>query len=65
LMNRINSFIVSYTPPYAETSYFPSVGEISITLGLIALEILIFRAFVMIFPIISVPQEVRQESSIQ
>ncbi|MFC1839149.1 NrfD/PsrC family molybdoenzyme membrane anchor subunit [Thermodesulfobacteriota bacterium] len=65
LLNRINSFLISYTPPYAETSYFPSLGEISVTLGFIALEILLFRAFVMIFPIISVPQEAKQESSIQ
>lgn len=65
LLNRINNFLVSYTPPYAETSYFPSLGEISVTLGFIALEILLFRAFVMIFPIISVPQETEQVSSIQ
>ncbi|MAT57651.1 MAG: Ni/Fe-hydrogenase cytochrome b subunit [Ignavibacteriae bacterium] len=58
LLNRINNFIVAYTPPYAEASYFPSIGEISVTLGFIALEILLFRAFVMIFPIISVPQKV-------
>jgi len=65
LLNRINNFIIAYTPPYAETSYFPALGEISVTLGFIALEILLFRAFVMIFPIISVPQEVHQESSTQ
>lgn len=64
LLNRINNFLISYTPPYADTSYFPSLGEISVTLGLIALDILIFRAFVMIFPIISVPQVARQESNI-
>jgi Ni/Fe-hydrogenase subunit HybB-like protein len=58
LMNRLNNFIVAYTPPYAESSYFPSVGEFSVTLGFIALEILLFRIFVMIFPIVSVPQKV-------
>ncbi len=65
LLNRINNFIVSYTPPYAVTSYFPSIGEISVTLGFIALEILLFRAFVMIFPIISVPQGSEGEPGVQ
>lgn len=56
LLNRINNFIVAYTPPYQYSSYFPSIGEIAVTAGFIALEVLLFRAFVMIFPIISVPQ---------
>jgi Ni/Fe-hydrogenase subunit HybB-like protein len=56
LLNRINNFIVAYNPPYLFQNYFPSIGEISVTAGFIALEILLFRAFVMIFPIVSVPQ---------
>jgi len=55
VLNRINAFLIAYTPPYAMTSYFPSIGEISVTVGFIAIEILIFRLFVMIFPIVSVP----------
>ena len=55
VLNRFNNFIIAYNPPYTETSYFPSIGEISVTLGFVALEILIYRAFVMIFPIISLP----------
>lgn len=55
-LNRLNNFIVAYNPPYVFESYIPSIGEISVTAGFIALEILLFRAFVMIFPIISVPQ---------
>src|SRR3989339_595736 len=31
LMNRINNFLVAYTPPYEIHSYFPSFGEISVT----------------------------------
>ena len=53
LLNRINTFIVAYTPLYAEKSYFPSFGEISVTVGLVAIEILLFRLFVINFPIIS------------
>ena len=55
VLNRFNNFVIAYNPPYTETSYFPSIGEISVTLGFVAIEILLYRAFVMIFPIISVP----------
>lgn len=55
VMNRFNNFVTAYNPPYATESYFPSIGEISVTLGFVALEILIYRLFVKIFPIISVP----------
>jgi Ni/Fe-hydrogenase subunit HybB-like protein len=55
VLNRFNNFVIAYNPPYTDTSYFPSLGEISVTLGFVALEILIYRAFVMIFPIISLP----------
>ena len=55
LLNRINCFIVAYNPPYAVTKYFPSIGEIAVTLGFISLEILIFRLIVKYFPVISLP----------
>lgn len=54
-LNRINNFLVAYNPPYAVKSYFPSVGEISITVGFIALLVLLYRAAVIIFPVISLP----------
>lgn len=53
LLNRINNFIVAYQPYYNPVRYFPSVGEISVTLGCIALLVLAYRAVVMIFPVIS------------
>jgi Ni/Fe-hydrogenase subunit HybB-like protein len=55
VMNRFNNFVTAYNPPYATEAYFPSFGEISVTLGFVALEILIYRLFVKIFPIISIP----------
>jgi Ni/Fe-hydrogenase subunit HybB-like protein len=55
VLNRFNNFVIAYNPPYTDTSYFPAIGEISVTLGFVALEILLYRAFVMIFPIISLP----------
>ncbi|KAA3612197.1 MAG: Ni/Fe-hydrogenase cytochrome b subunit [Calditrichaeota bacterium] len=55
LLNRFNNFIIAYTPLYADKPYWPSFGEISVTLGVIALEILLYRLIVMIFPVISQP----------
>lgn len=55
LLNRINNFIVAYTPPYADYSYFPSIGEISVTVGFIAILVLLYRFFVINFPIVSLP----------
>ena len=52
LVNRINVFLVSYTPPYIIKSYFPSLGEIFITVGLIAGLMFFFRVFVAIFPVL-------------
>jgi Ni/Fe-hydrogenase subunit HybB-like protein len=57
LLNRINMFIVAYTPPYSVKSYYPSIGELSVTIGFVALLVLIYRAAVLIFPVISVHKE--------
>ncbi|MBA4312973.1 MAG: Ni/Fe-hydrogenase cytochrome b subunit [Chlorobiaceae bacterium] len=55
LLNRINNFVVAYTPPYSTESYFPSFGEISVTVGFVALLVLAYRFIVMNFPVISLP----------
>lgn len=55
LLNRINNFIVAYNPPYAVQSYFPSFGEISVTVGFAAILMLAYRFIVLNFPVISVP----------
>jgi Ni/Fe-hydrogenase subunit HybB-like protein len=54
VINRINNFIVSYHPPYSTQAYFPSVGEISVTIGFVAILVLLYRVCVMIFPVISI-----------
>ncbi len=54
LLNRVNNFIVAYTPPYSFGSYFPSIGEFSVTIGFASLLILIYRFVVMNFPVISI-----------
>lgn len=55
LLNRINNFVVAYNPPYSTASYFPSFGEISVTLGFAAMLILAYRFIVLNFPVISLP----------
>jgi Ni/Fe-hydrogenase subunit HybB-like protein len=57
LINRINCFLIAYSAPYALDTYIPSIGEISVTVGFIAILVLLYRAFVMFFPIISLPDK--------
>jgi len=60
--NRVNVFLVAYQPPYAVTSYFPSIFEVAVTVGLIATLMLIYRAFVTFFPVISHPELVAKKA---
>ena len=52
LLNRINVFVTAYSPPYKLVSYFPALGEIFITVGLIATLMFFYRVFVFIFPVL-------------
>ena len=49
---RIDTFLVAFNPG-PHWSYFPSVGEILITVGLVAIEILGYIAIVHFFPILT------------
>jgi Ni/Fe-hydrogenase subunit HybB-like protein len=53
LLNRVNNFIIAYNPFYNPNIYYPSIGEISVTIGCIALLVLAYRAIVINFPVIS------------
>jgi Ni/Fe-hydrogenase subunit HybB-like protein len=55
LLNRVNVFVVGYQPPVSEASYFPAVGEILITAGLISTLIFIYRFLVTHLPVLSAP----------
>jgi Ni/Fe-hydrogenase subunit HybB-like protein len=57
ILNRINVFLIAYRPLYPDKIYFPTPLEIAVTIGLISLLILVYRAFVMILPIIPPPIE--------
>lgn len=54
LFNRINVFIVSFTPFYRIKAYFPAIGEIAITVAMVAGLIFLYRIFVTIFPVLGV-----------
>jgi Ni/Fe-hydrogenase subunit HybB-like protein len=63
-LNRVNAYLVAYNPLYPGKSYFPSIIEFAVTIGLISLLVLIYRAIVMIFPVISQPAEAGTQRSI-
>ncbi|WP_028325304.1 NrfD/PsrC family molybdoenzyme membrane anchor subunit [Desulfatirhabdium butyrativorans] len=53
LLNRINVFLVGFSSPITHTRYFPAIGEILITAGLIASLMFIYRIVVTYLPVIS------------
>jgi len=55
LLNRVNVFVVGYRPPVSEAHYFPSIGEVAITAGLIAGLMLIYRFLVTHLPVLNKP----------
>ncbi len=58
LLNRINVFVVGYKPPVSEANYFPAIGEILVTVGLISALMFIYRFLVTYLPVLSGKREV-------
>ena len=54
VLNRINVFIVGYQPQVTKALYFPSVGEISLTVGLVATLMFVYRLAVTYLPVLNV-----------
>ncbi len=52
VLNRINVFLVGYNPPYFVKAYFPSVGEIAMTMAIVSSILFCYRFFVTFFPIL-------------
>ncbi|UCE24353.1 MAG: Ni/Fe-hydrogenase cytochrome b subunit [Candidatus Zixiibacteriota bacterium] len=57
VVNRVNVFLVAYKPLDTSASYFPSLIEIAVTVGLISTLVLIYRFFVVKLPVIPRPCE--------
>ncbi|MBF0105695.1 MAG: Ni/Fe-hydrogenase cytochrome b subunit [Deltaproteobacteria bacterium] len=53
LLNRVNVFVVSYQPQFTGYSYVPHPLEVLLTIGYIALLMLLYRVIVTIFPVIT------------
>ena len=51
VLNRINVFIAGYKRPSSNDSYFPAMGEILVTLGLIAALMFVYRFVVTYLPV--------------
>jgi Ni/Fe-hydrogenase subunit HybB-like protein len=52
VLNRLNVFLIGYTPTGGRGTYFPAWPEIAVTLGFIAMIVLLYRAVVFNFPVI-------------
>jgi Ni/Fe-hydrogenase subunit HybB-like protein len=57
LLNRVNAFIVGFTPPYADTPYYPAVGELLVTAGAMATIFFLYRLFVTHFPVLAAQEQ--------
>ncbi|OQY23891.1 MAG: Ni/Fe-hydrogenase cytochrome b subunit [Desulfobacteraceae bacterium 4572_35.2] len=53
VLNRINVFIIGYTPPITQDHYTPALGELLITFGLIATLMFVYRVLVTYLPVLS------------
>ncbi len=52
VINRVNVFLIGFTPPQATVTYFPSIGEVAVTAGFIAGIMLFYRLGVAWFPLL-------------
>ena len=52
VLNRINVFLVAYNPPYSTRAYFPSIGEIAMTVAIVSSILFCYRFFVTFFPVL-------------
>jgi len=52
LINRINVFIVGFHPPFDKIGYFPAIGEIALTSGLVATIVFLYRFFAYYLPVL-------------
>jgi len=61
--NRINTYLTAYMPQNVTGYYFPTFGEIMITLAQVATIILLYRIIVLIFPVVAQPvKDIREDA---
>lgn len=49
---RLAAYLIAYAPP-GHWTYFPSVPELMVTIGVIALEILLYLVFITVLPVLA------------
>lgn len=49
---RLNSYLIGYTP-VGNWTYFPSVPEIMVTIGIVAFEVLLYLVFIKALPVLA------------
>jgi octaheme c-type cytochrome (tetrathionate reductase family) len=52
VLNRINVYLTAYDPPFATGKYFPAIGEIMFTIGMVATLMFLYRIVVTLFPVV-------------
>ena len=52
VLNRLNVFLVAFDPPFAQRTYFPSVVELGLSIGLVAALMLTYRVAVTYLPVL-------------
>lgn len=52
---RINAYLVAYHPAIDGYRYFPAAPEVMVTIGVTALEILLYLFFIKLFPVLPSP----------
>ena len=52
VINRLNVYLIGFTPLYVDKPYFPALPEIAVTVGFISLIVLLYRFFALNFPVI-------------
>ena len=57
LGNRLNVFVIGYRPPVSEANYSPAIGEILVTVGLIAALMFLYRFLVTHLPVLNKPEQ--------
>jgi Ni/Fe-hydrogenase subunit HybB-like protein len=63
-MYRLNAYLIGYDPGQG-WHYFPSVGELVVTFGIFAIEILLYLAFIKYLPVLHVAHETPSATAIE
>jgi Ni/Fe-hydrogenase subunit HybB-like protein/Fe-S-cluster-containing dehydrogenase component len=63
VINRLNVFMIGYNPPFASKSYFPSLVEFALSIGLVAALMLVYRIAVTYLPILEPEPRVEEKQS--